>query len=141
VTRMDEYHTYTGYEKMQTGLSQSMEDYLEMISRLSLEEPAVRMHRLAAALHIADSSATRMAKQLADLGDIRYKPYDFIRLTAKGEEKGNYLLYRHNVIVDFLRALNGEEGDLREAELIEHHLQEKTVENLRSLTEKMLRRD
>ena len=118
---------------MQEGPSASMEDYLEMIYRISREEPAVRIHRLAAALHIKDSSATRMARQLAGQGYIHYRPYDCIRLTPEGEKRGQYLLYRHRVVEEFLTVLNGR-CDLMEAELLEHHMSETTVENLRRLT-------
>lgn len=57
-----------------------------------------------------------------------------IYMTDKGQETGNYLLYRHEVIHGFLCALNHSENELEQVEKIEHFLDRTTVKSLELLT-------
>ena len=125
-----DFYTQKGYQlRNHTELTGAMEDYLEMICRLSRETGFVRVHQLAETLHVKPSSVTKMAKQLQQQGLIEYQPYGYIRLTGEGAAEGEYLLYRHNVLLRFLRLVNG--GDnLEEAEQMEHFFSKKTVRNL-----------
>ena len=80
-----------------------------------------------------------MAKQLQQQGLIEYQPYGYIRLTGEGAAEGEYLLYRHNVLLRFLRLVNG--GDnLEEAEQMEHFFSKKTVRNLERILDEYERR-
>lgn len=135
---MSDYYTFEGYERLRKGeMSKSMEDYLEMICRLAEEDPAVRMQQLAEALNVNSSSATRMAKQLGDMGYIQYKPYGYIKLTEKGKKAGDYLLYRHSVLHEFLKFINNSQDELEQVELIEHHINKETVLNIEKLIKKL----
>ena len=63
------FHTQKGYELAeQNKLTAAMEDYLEMICRLSREEGYTRVHLLAKHLNVKPSSASKMVDQLKESG-------------------------------------------------------------------------
>lgn len=135
----NQFHTTKGYEIMHSEkrlITSSMEDYIEMIYRCSLDEEYIRLNTLAHLLNVRDSSASKMMKKLKELSLISYKKYGVITLSDKGREIGEYLYKRHNIIEEFLKNLSDEDHDvLVETELIEHVIGEKTVENIRFLNE------
>lgn len=127
------FHTVRGYENINLTrkvLTPSMEDYLEMIYRCSIEEDVVRLNKVAQMLNVRDSSASKMMKKLGELSFIKYEKYGVIILTEHGVNIGKYLLERHNIIKKFLEYLGGREDILQETELIEHVISSETVENI-----------
>jgi DtxR family Mn-dependent transcriptional regulator len=125
---MDEdrdFHTFRGYSlkdaKRKNSLSASMEDYVEMIYRLSLEDSYTRVLELANALNVQPPSASRMLRRLADEGLVKYEKYSIVRLTPQGAEIGAYLLNRHEILEQFLTLL-GVPDVLEDAERIEHNI-------------------
>ena len=76
-----------------------------------------------------------MIMKLAEQGYIDYEKYGVIRLTKRGKEMGNYLLWRHNVIYRFFLLLSpeSEEKNFEEVELIEHILRKETVYKIERL--------
>lgn len=134
----DEFYTMKGYALHEDGeLTSAMEDYLEMIARLTRQGEYVRVSDLSKMLHVKASSVTKMVQQLGQAGLIRSQKYGDIYLTDKGHEIGNYFLYRHEVIQNFLCALNHSDNELEQAEKIEHFLNRTTVKNLELLTERL----
>ena len=131
---MDEsngFYTMKGYEiNAHSVPTSSMEDYIEMIYRLTLTGGRVRINDIAATLHVKPSSASKMIRQLNLLGYTESEKYTAVTLTEKGLNYGKYLLYRHNVVLDFLCELNGSDDQLEQAEKIEHYLDKTTVKNL-----------
>lgn len=128
-----DFHTVRGYENINLTrkvLTPSMEDYLEMIYRCSIEEDVVRLNKIAQMLNVRDSSASKMMKKLGELSFIKYEKYGLIILTEQGENIGKYLLERHNIIKSFLEYLGGREDILQETELIEHVISSETVESI-----------
>ncbi len=135
---MEEFFTMKGYRQRGAGeLTDAMEDYLEMISRMEREGGRVRVRALAEGLNVRPSSVSKMLGHLQESGYLSTEPYGEIRLTEKGRQEGEYLLYRHGVILRFLCALNGSSSELEQTELIEHFLNPQTVWNLEILTRKM----
>lgn len=124
-----DFFTFSGYMKKEdNSLTASMEDYLEMIYRLSSSTGFTRIHELSEALNVQPPSATKMVQKLAELELINYEKYGFITLKEKGRELGSNLLRRHNIIESFLRMLGvSEAGILEETEKIEHTINEGTV--------------
>ncbi len=120
-----DFYTFRGYSlqdaRRKNSLSASMEDYLEMIYRLSEEDSYTRVLELANALHVQPPSASRMLQRLAEEGLVEYEKYSIIRLTEQGHTIGAYLLHRHNVLEQFL-ALLGVPDVLEDAERIEHNI-------------------
>ena len=125
-----EFYTQRGYESKDGGLTAAMEDYLEMICRIVRDGGEVRVRDLAARLHVKPSSASKMMSHLDALGYVIAERYGLIRLTESGRAAGDYLLYRHEVVERFLRALNGSRDETEQAERIEHFLDRRTVGNL-----------
>ena len=133
-----EFHTLKGHEiSEETELTAAMEDYLEMICRLSGEEEPVRLGSLAKALHVKPSSASKMILLLKEEGYLKGKKYASLSLTEKGERVGRYLLYRHQVVVRFLCLLNHTQDELEQAERIEHYFNQATIENLAELVNRL----
>ena len=127
------FHTVRGYENINLTtklLTPSMEDYLEMIYRCTIEDEVVRLNKIAQMLNVRDSSASKMMKKLGELTLIKYEKYGVIMLTEEGISVGKYLLERHNIIENFLKYLGGKEEVLQETELIEHIISIKTTHNI-----------
>ncbi len=132
------FHTLKGYQMQNIGeITESMEDYLEMISRYIQENGYVRMSFLADKLNVRPSSASKMVGKLRDMRLVEFEKYGLITLTEKGRAVGQYLLWRHQVLNDFFCLLNHSEDELEQVELVEHFMTRKAVENLEKLTEKM----
>lgn len=132
------FYTLKGYQLIESdALTPAMQDYLEMIYRLSAENSIVRISTLAAELHVRPSSASKMASNLAEAGYILFSRYGYIRLAEKGQETGHYLLHRHEVIHRFLCLVNRTADELRQTEKIEHFLDFRTVQNLEALCERL----
>lgn len=135
----DGFYTLKGYERSENAeLTSAMEDYLEMISRLSTRGEPIRAGSLSRLLHVKPSSVTKMVQQLAHLGYLDAEKYGVIALTDKGRQTGDYLLYRHEVLHRFLCTLNQTESELEQVEKIKHFLNQATIENLDRLTRRML---
>lgn len=122
-----EFFTFREYMKKDDQLTASMEDYLEMIYRLSQINGFTRIHDLAAALNVQPPSATKMVQKLADAGVLNYEKYGIVLLNNKGKEMGEALLERHQIIEDFLKLLGVTENVLEETEKIEHTISAKTM--------------
>ncbi len=141
LSQSDGFYTMKGYALNADGeLTSAMEDYLEMISRLTRQNQSVRVSDLSKMLHVKAPSVTKMVQQLGQSGLIQAEKYRDIYLTDKGREIGNYLLYRHGVIHRFLCALNHSDNELEQAEKIEHFLNRTTVKNLELLTARLTRK-
>lgn len=131
----DQFHTVRGYQMLnQQGgqITPAMEDYLEMIYRLCAKENYTRVGRLSDLLHVKPSSASKMIFKLAELGYVKYDRYEIIFLTDKGKKLGQFLLYRHNTVEEFLKLI-GVVDTLEETELVEHNLNTETLTKLHSL--------
>ena len=131
------YKTVRGYQlesKKSGELTSALEDYLEMTYRLCSEKGHARVSELAETLGVRPPSVSKMITKLAELGYIDSEPYDRIRLTPAGKEKGSFLYWRHETVARFLRLI-GSKSLLEETELIEHALSPHTVRQLRALVE------
>jgi Mn-dependent DtxR family transcriptional regulator len=124
-----EYHTFSEYmKKNENLLTASMEDYLEMIYRLSMKSGFTRINELSDALNVHPPSATRMVQRLGKLNLLKYEKYGVIILYDEGKSLGELLLKRHKIIETFLRTMGiPEEILLKETEKIEHTISEDTA--------------
>jgi Mn-dependent DtxR family transcriptional regulator len=124
-----DFRTFSGYMKNEENLlSASMEDYLEMIYRLSKDTGFTRINELSDALNVHPPSATRMVQKLGLLNLLQYERYGVILLRAEGKRLGELLLQRHNTMESFFRLFGiDEENILAETEKVEHTLNDETV--------------
>ena len=120
------YFTFKGYQlNNDSNLTSSMEDYLEMIIRLKEKQPFVRINELANNLNVRPSSASKMVTKLSQEGFL------------EGKQWGEYFIYRHQVLNNFLCLLNNSHNELEQVEKIEHFLNKKTIDNLALLTKEL----
>lgn len=125
------FHTLKGYQLIdKPKLTASMEDYLEMIYRLLKTQPQVRIKVLAKKLNVRPPSASKMVYQLKNMELVDFEKYGNIKPTQKGLLLGNYFLYRHDVLMEFLCLVNNTSDELEQVEKIEHFVEERTVYNL-----------
>ncbi len=138
MNKPSDFYTMKGYEiSSHNELTPAMEDYLEMICRLLNTQEFVRIGELSNELHVKPSSATKIVQQLKTLDYIKFEKYGHVTLTEKGIDEGKYLLYRHDVLHDFLCTINNSSDELEQVEKIEHFLNKKTIDNIKILTENL----
>lgn len=126
--KKEEYFTLTGYhQKQHTEISYAMEDYIEMIYRLTQNGKKLKLKELAHHLHVSSPSASIMMKRLRKLELVDYNK---LFLTEKGKKLGEYLLYRHNVLICFFKQLNKKHYCLEQVEKVEHFIDYTTTENI-----------
>jgi DtxR family Mn-dependent transcriptional regulator len=130
------FRTARGYQlllQQRKSMTPSMEDYLEMIYRNCLNDGYTRVSVLAENLNVQAPSASRMIQKLSELGLLDYEKYGIIRLTEAGEELGEFLYNRHQIVEEFLTLLGVTESLLAETEMIEHHLSPDTLNRIAQL--------
>jgi Mn-dependent DtxR family transcriptional regulator len=125
----NDFRTFNEYMKKEdNSLTASMEDYLEMIYRLSMNTGFVRIHELSDALSVQPPSATKMVQKLGEAGLLKYEKYGYIMLEGKGKQIGEALLRRHNIIEALLKILGVSKNTvLAETEKVEHTLCDETI--------------
>ena len=125
----NDFYTFNEYMKKEDkSLTASMEDYLEMIYRLSIKNGFTRIHELSNALNVQPPSATKMVQKLAELKLLKYERYGILVLEQEGKNLGEVLLNRHNTIENFLRILDVPDSEiLDETEKIEHTISKETA--------------
>lgn len=138
---MDEcYRTLKGYEMItEKNVTSSMEDYLEMIFRLTSEAgvDAVRVGEVAEKLSVRPSSASKMIGNLKQRGMVRYEKYGIVSLTESGRSEAQNLMKRHQILHSFFCYINGTENELELVERTEHFFDMRTVENIDVLIKRL----
>lgn len=131
---MSEFYTLKGYAMLESrAVTASMEDYLEMITRIHESGEVVRIGELADSLNVKPSSASKMVGNLKEHGLVISEKYGYIRLTAAGMELGRYLIFRHDTLHRLLCYINQSDNELEQVEKIEHFINAKTVRNIKKL--------
>jgi Mn-dependent DtxR family transcriptional regulator len=134
IMKSSDFYTFRGYGiKDEQLLSPSMEDYIEMIYRLSLEKDIVRVSDLSESLNVQPPSTTKMIKRLSNIRYVYYEKYGCVKLTEKGNEMGKFLLFRHKTIFKFLELIGVKENLLEQTEKIEHAICEETLQKISDL--------
>lgn len=126
-----QFHTLKGYQLLSEDMiTESMEDYLEMICRHMKETGYVRVSFLADMLNVRPSSASKMVGKLRELGLVIFEKYGLIIPTESGMAIGRYLLWRHETLHRFFCLLNHSDNELQQVEQVEHYISRKSMENL-----------
>lgn len=118
-----------------TKLSETLEDYLEVILDLEVTKKVARAKDIAENMGVKRGSVTSALKNLEERGMINYEPYSFVTLTSNGKKIAREIFKRHialkSLLSDFLRI------DERTAEStacrMEHAIDKKSLERLLSL--------
>lgn len=113
-------------------LSESLENYLEVILDLEQSQKVARAKDIADRLNVQGGSVTGALKNLSEKGYINYAPYSFITLTPKGMKLAKEISFRHSALKEFLLKIlqidpvTAEETACR----MEHAIDKKTIERL-----------
>ncbi|KGA97917.1 peptidase U32 [Alkalihalobacillus alcalophilus ATCC 27647 = CGMCC 1.3604] len=114
----------------------SMEDYLERIYLLIEEKGYARVSDIAEALEVHPSSVTKMVQKLDKSDYLVYERYRGLILTAKGKKIGKRLVYRHELLEDFLKLIGvNEQVIYQDVEGIEHHLSWDAIDRIGDLVQ------
>jgi DtxR family Mn-dependent transcriptional regulator len=115
-----------------TGLSESLEDYLEIILALEKTNKVARVKDIAEEMGVLRGTVTVALKTLGEKGLIHYKPYSFITLTRKGATVAKKITRRHSIIKDFLVNVLQIDDETAEANAcrMEHAMDQAAVERL-----------
>ena len=91
-------------------LSQSLEDYLEMVHMLRLANGIARVKDIAAALSVKMPSVAKAILELKKLGLVTQEPYSGVELTEEGRKAAADVLNRHILLKGFLIRLGVSEA-------------------------------
>lgn len=109
--------------------SEMAEDYVELIAELIETRGEARPVDIAERLGVKPPTVTKNISRLKVVGLVRRERYRSIFLTDAGQELAETCRRRHRIVVAFLRSLGIDEGTAeRDAEGIEHHVSETTLE-------------
>ena len=87
---------------MKIELSESLEEYLEIILALEKTNKVARVKDISERMSVMRGSVTGALKSLAGKDLINYEPYSYITLTRKGATIAKEITRRHEIIKDFL---------------------------------------
>ncbi|HFM4742424.1 TPA: manganese-binding transcriptional regulator MntR [Escherichia coli] len=114
-----------------------IDDYVELISDLIREVGEARQVDMAARLGVSQPTVAKMLKRLATMGLIEMIPWRVVFLTAEGEKLAQESRERHQIVENFLLVLGvSPEIARRDAEGMEHHVSEETLDAFRLFTQK-----
>jgi Mn-dependent DtxR family transcriptional regulator len=112
----------------------SMEDYIEQIYILIESKGYARVSDIAEELDVHPSSVTKMVQKLDKSEYVNYEKYRGFMLTPKGKKVGERLLYRHDLLEEFLEIIGVEKENIYEdVEGIEHHLSWNSIDRIGDL--------
>lgn len=112
----------------------SMEDYIELIYKLIESKGYARVSDLAEVLQVHPSSVTKMVQKLDKDNFLDYEKYRGFILTSKGNKIGKKLLYRHELLEEFLEIIGVENENIYDdVEGIEHHLSWNSIDRIDDL--------
>lgn len=115
--------------------NETTEDYVAIIADLLEAHQEARLSDLAKRLGVSSPTVSKVLGRLKKEGYIESRPYRSIFLTDKGWELAGECKRRHKTVLDFLIALGvSHETAHFDAEGIEHHISEETLELFRKFT-------
>jgi Mn-dependent DtxR family transcriptional regulator len=114
----------------------SMEDYIEQIYILIEDKGYARVSDIAEALAVHPSSVTKMVQKLDKDEYLIYEKYRGLVLTNKGKKIGKRLVYRHELLEQFLNIIGVDQDKIyNDVEGIEHHLSWNAIDRIGDLVQ------
>ncbi|EKN69525.1 manganese transport transcriptional regulator [Neobacillus bataviensis LMG 21833] len=114
----------------------SMEDYIEQIYILIEEKGYARVSDIAEALSVHPSSVTKMVQKLDKDEYLVYEKYRGLVLTTKGKKIGKRLVFRHDLLEQFLKIIGVKQENIyNDVEGIEHHLSWDSIDRIGDLVQ------
>ncbi|QAS54217.1 transcriptional regulator MntR [Halobacillus litoralis] len=114
----------------------SMEDYIEQIYILIEDKGYARVSDIAENLQVHPSSVTKMVQKLDRDQYLNYEKYRGLILTPKGKKVGKRLVYRHELLEQFLEIIGVDHDNIYEdVEGIEHHMSWNSIDRIGDLVQ------
>ena len=114
-------------------LTRKVEDYLEAILNIIEDKGYARTKNIAKQLGVTPPSVVEMMKKLNNMEFVIYRKYDGITLTPNGRKIAAAVKMRHDIIHAFLKIINVPQDIAnKDACTIEHHLNPKTIEQIKA---------
>ncbi|RDY70755.1 transcriptional regulator MntR [Halobacillus sp. SY10] len=114
----------------------SMEDYIEQIYILIEDKGYARVSDIAENLQVHPSSVTKMVQKLDRDQYLNYEKYRGLILTPKGKKVGKRLVYRHELLEQFLEIIGVDQENIYEdVEGIEHHMSWNSIDRIGDLVQ------
>ena len=120
------------HKSERSGSSARMEDYLEIISELVELKGYATTLDISRYMNVSAPSVTKMLQRLDESGYLEYEKYHGINLTSKGNQLADTIRQKHGILLEFFEILGiGYDTANQDIEGIEHHLNPKTIKQLR----------
>ena len=113
---------------MNNGLSQSLEDYLEIIYNEIKKNSSVKAIDISRQLNVSRATVTEAINKLAQKGYIDYEKYGTVEITKKGIDKAKEIVLRHNELTLFFVNMGIEK---KEAEMTACKIEHVISKNIR----------
>jgi DtxR family Mn-dependent transcriptional regulator len=123
-------------------MTQSLEDYLEMVSFLA-DDGEVRVTDIASRLGVSKPSVLTALKILEEQGLLEHERYRSVALTQRGVDQAAEIRGRHRFLTVFLRDVVGVDEDTAEKDAckMEHILSEDTLQKMKLLVQAEMRKN
>ncbi|MCP4583922.1 MAG: metal-dependent transcriptional regulator [candidate division Zixibacteria bacterium] len=118
-------------------LSESLEDYIEIIYNLIEAHKIARVRDIARAKDVKMSSVVSALKRLDQAGLVNYEAREFVELTESGRDLAARLLKRHNFLTRFLVDVLSVDPETAENDAcqMEHAISSETMNRLYEFAE------
>ena len=113
-----------------------IEDYVELIGDLITHRGEARAADIASRMGVSQATVSKMIRRLNELELVTSQPYRSLFLTSAGKEMAKISRKRHDIVLNFLRALGVNDTTARiDAEGMEHHVSDETLTIMQQFTE------
>ncbi len=120
------------HQSIRSGSSTRMEDYLEVIAELVELKGYATTLDISRYMSVSAPSVTKMLQRLDENEYLEYEKYHGINLTQKGTHIAETIRQKHGILLEFFEILGiGHDTANQDAEGVEHHLNPKTIKQLR----------
>ncbi len=117
--------------------SETAEDYVEAIADLVFLHKRCRVTDLAEQFAVSHVTVSKTLARLKKEGLVIAEPYGPVQLTTAGEKLAKDAKNRHEIVLQFLRAIGvQEEVAVTDAEGIEHHVSKETLDRMLQFCER-----
>jgi DtxR family Mn-dependent transcriptional regulator len=118
-------------------MTQSLEDYIEVVYVLIRDKHTARVRDIAKSLKVKMPSVVKAIAELKRLELVTQEPYGDVELTPKGRRIATVILNRHNQIRDFLLKIGVSPRIAnKDACRMEHILSAETMDKIRDYLKK-----
>jgi Mn-dependent DtxR family transcriptional regulator len=123
-----------------SGVTESMEDYLECIFDLENTKGYACVSDVAEALRLNRASTSIMVKRLGKLGFLRYEPYRGFALTPEGIRVAEKIRKRHAMLTELFELMGLDHREHHsDIEGLEHHLSDRAFRRFAELANHLRR--